>query len=159
MTGPPRALEPFFRVSSPIKYPRWWVKFRLKDAPTWIPEGQPLTKSVCLMPFPAPVVQRLGKLSRGTDPVCPLHLEFGLTPTVMLAFSSIVMRETSDLAFANASIHVGSVACVSAVRKVSAQPHLEGESGLSYVRGRRAAIDYRKRCRQSHPGELGEEEV
>lgn len=124
-TGPSRTLTPFFLNSSAKAAPLRAVKslFQLSYqrqrrekvekkrrrlgkesthlAPTWMPLGNELTKSVARSPWPASLKHMPGKPSRemlATLPEQPLSTS--LAPPVRLTFSSSVIWDTSSLALA-----------------------------------------------------------
>lgn len=82
-TGPRSTFTPLVRYSPPMPKPRCRVRFLFQLAPTWIPLGQVLTKSVPRSPFPASPMHMPGKPRRLTAGTKPGQLVLLGTPAVM----------------------------------------------------------------------------
>jgi len=83
-TGPSNTLTPLVLNSPPIPVPLSRASFLFQLAPTWIPLGQVLTKSVPRRPFPASARHIPGKFRRGMAGRNPEQPVFELTPAVKL---------------------------------------------------------------------------
>ena len=86
-TGPSRTFTPLVRNSPPMPDPRWRASTLFQLAPTWIPLGHELTKSVCRRPFPASPRHMPGKPRRGMPGRKPGQLVLELSPEVTLTYS------------------------------------------------------------------------
>jgi len=69
-------------------------------APTWIPDGYPLTKSVALTPFPASWRQSPGKPRRGMARIFPEHPLVSANPPVRLTCNKLLSTRTQLANFA-----------------------------------------------------------
>lgn len=89
MTGPSSTFTPLVLNSPPIPDPRWRASTLFQLAPTWMPLGHVLTKSVPRSPLPASPRHMPGNPRRGTAGMNPGQLVLELAPAVKLTYATV----------------------------------------------------------------------
>lgn len=102
--GPNWILTPFPRASAPRARPLAYARALFQVAPTVIPAGKAVLRSVFDTPKAESCKQRFGIPNRGADPVFPAQGPmYRPVPVVKLTFSAKVILATTFSAFAYAA--------------------------------------------------------